>query len=103
VKDFNFTMASSEGEILGATYSAEKHSIFIDKQEIPLAGDEAPTVHAYVDGSVIELIFSGRMGFTKRFYFKGAAPNISVVFDGAGEMKAWSVRPISTNRLTTPA
>jgi hypothetical protein len=59
-----------------------------------------------VDGSVIELILGGRIGYTKRFYYAGAAPDVPVFAesqDESVEISAWSIAPISDNRLTTPA
>ena len=60
-------------------------------------------VHAFVDASVIEVILSRRVGYTRRFYFEGnTAPDIEVrVESPAAKLAAWKINPISNNRLTT--
>jgi hypothetical protein len=65
------------------------------------AGD-LPVVHAYVDGSVIELILGERIGYTKRFYYTElVAPDIVVVVDGIVTMEAWRVKAISEDQLSS--
>jgi hypothetical protein len=54
-----------------------------------------------VDGSVIELVLGGRCGYTKRFYYEGAAPGVAVKAEGEVKLAAWAVTPISADRLTT--
>ena len=39
---------------------------------IALQPGDVPTLHAFVDGSVIELILGERIGYTKRFYYTRA-------------------------------
>ena len=56
-------------EILKATYMPETHTFSVDGKVIPLEASDEPSLHAYVDGSVIELIVSERIGYTKRFYY----------------------------------
>ena len=65
---------------------------------------DAPTLHAFVDASVIELIAGERIGYTQRFYYEGPAPDVRASASGSGvTMAAWRIVPISENRLTTPA
>jgi beta-fructofuranosidase len=101
-----FTLTVNDGEeLVRVSYSPETHSFVADGKEIMLEAGDAPTVHAFVDGSVIELILGERIGYTKRFYYTATvAPDIIVHASGAGlTLDAWKIAPISGNRLTTPA
>jgi beta-fructofuranosidase len=103
-KSFEFSMSTDEAELLRVSYSPEKHSFTTDGHEVLLKPHDRPTLHAFVDGSVIELILGERTGYTKRFYYAGAtAPDVRV--HGTGKdgvtMNAWKINPISSNRLTT--
>jgi beta-fructofuranosidase len=102
-EDFLFTMADDSGMLVSVSYSAKTHSMMADGKEIVLQPGDYPTVHAFVDGSVIELILGERIGYTKRFYYAGAAPDVKVYAKGQLTMEAWTIAPISDNRLTTPA
>jgi beta-fructofuranosidase len=91
-------------ELLRVKYLPETHSFLADGKEIKLQPNDAPVIHAYIDGSVIEVILGERIGYTKRFYFTApTAPEIQLSAMGAGltSMEAWRMRPISPNRLTT--
>jgi beta-fructofuranosidase len=103
---FTFTMSDGAAELMKVTYEPESHSFHAEGRTLALEPSDAPTVHAYVDGSVIELILGERIGYTKRFYYtETMAPEIVVVADGTGPfgMDAWKITPISNDRLTTPA
>lgn len=83
-------------------------SLILDGSPVPLAGEatEPLEVHAYVDGSVIELILHGQIAYTKRFYYEGdTAPNLWLKMDGdiaaLQSLQVWQIRPISTDRLTS--
>jgi beta-fructofuranosidase len=103
-EDFEFTMSDGDGELVKVSYSAEKHTMIADGHEVVLEAGDEPTVHGFVDGSVIELILGERIGYTKRFYYTGAAPDVKVYAGGGTvKMEAWTIAPISGNRLTTPA
>ncbi len=99
-----FVMSDGMTELLRADYSPTKHAFTIDGKEIALQPNDEPSLHAFVDGSVIELIVSERIGCTKRFYYTaGHAPDVAVHATGAVRLTAWKIAPISPNRLTTPA
>ncbi len=107
---FTWTVRSSAAELLRVEYDAEKHTFTADGKEVLLQRGDQPTLHAFVDGSVIEVVLGERIGYTKRFYYTGPnAPDI--VFDnkflrgngGSPSISAWNIQPISANRLTTPA
>lgn len=106
-RDFTFTLTTDTEELLRVSYLASTHTFSADGKEIALKAEDEPTLDAFVDGSVIELIIGQRIGYTKRFYFSDkTAPNVRALLvdsDGAGMLDAWQIRPISTNRLTTPA
>jgi beta-fructofuranosidase len=102
----SFTMSDGSKELLSAVYLPEKNSFVVDGSEMTLKPADVPSLHAYVDGSVIELIVSERIGYTKRFYYAGSiAPDILVSATGTGDLKmtGWKIAAISKNRLTTPA
>jgi beta-fructofuranosidase len=106
----SFDLAFSMGgqDIARVRYSAEKHALVTGDQEIRLQPADIPQVHGFIDGSVIELILGGRVGDTQRFYYPGhTAPDIRVSVMAPQKLPvtlhAWAVRPISPNRLTTPA
>jgi len=102
-KDFTFTMSTASTELIHITYSAQKHAFTIDNKEIPLQPNDTPSLHAFVDGSVIELIAGQRIGYTKRFYYpESTAPDIVVVAHASALLDAWEIAPISNDRLTTP-
>jgi beta-fructofuranosidase len=100
------TMSEGTKELLRVRYSPEKHTMIADGKEIPLEPGDAPVLHAFVDGSVIEVILAQRIGYTKRFYFDGpVAPDIDIRVAGPSSVKlsGWKIAAISSNRLTTPA
>jgi beta-fructofuranosidase len=104
--DFDLTFRNGATLLSQIAYSAAAHSLTADGHTIALQPGDDPQVHAYVDGSVIELILGERVGYTKRFYYSSTtAPNIAVVANGRQPLilKAWKLAPISNNRLTTPA
>jgi len=98
------TMSEGTTELLRVRYLPEKHTMIADGKEFLLEDGDAPVVHAFVDGSVIEVILGQRIGYTKRFYFEGSvAPGIDVRVAGSSGIKlsAWKIKAISSNRLTT--
>jgi len=103
-KSFDFTLSTDHGdELLRVRYSAEKHAFTTEGREVALQASDAPTLHAFVDGSVMELIAGERVGITKRFYYQGPAPDVRAWVSGGAKLLAWKIAPISDNRLTTPA
>jgi len=105
-KGFTCTMSAGAMELLKVSYESESHAFSADGKTITLEAGDMPTVHGFVDGSVIELILGGRIGVTKRFYFnEPEAPDVVAVAEGMGaiDLSAWKIAPISNDRLTTPA
>jgi beta-fructofuranosidase len=104
-KSFAFGLRTGLGELLQVQYLGERHVFVADGKEIALEPADMPTLHAYVDGSVIELIVGERIGYTKRFYYtEKTAPDVTAWTNGNDAvLRAWKVAPISKNRLTTPA
>ncbi|RRA49574.1 glycoside hydrolase family 32 protein [Acidipila sp. EB88] len=103
--DFTFGLQTSAGDLFRVQYHRDKHAFVADGKEIALAPADLPVLHAFVDGSVVELIVAGRLGYTRRFYYADiTAPDVTAWTDGSGtSLQAWQVSPISSNRLTTPA
>ena len=102
-KSFEVSINANETEVMHVSYSPEKHSFLTDGKEVALEPHDLPTLHAFVDGSVIELILGERIGYTKRFYYEGStAPDLHIHATGMGDvtMNAWKIEPISNNRLT---
>jgi beta-fructofuranosidase len=97
--------ATSGDTLLHIAYNAQSNSLIADRKEIPMLPGETPRLHGFVDGSVIGLIVNERVGYTVRFYYPQAqAPDITVALEGTGvHADAWKVKPISDDRLTTPA
>jgi beta-fructofuranosidase len=63
-------------------------------------------LHAFADGSVIELLLNGRHALTKRFYYTGDTPqNLRVKWQGnaanLASCSSWKLIPISDDRLIT--
>jgi beta-fructofuranosidase len=102
---FEFRLSDGTTELMQVSYSAETHSMTADGHEIVLQAADEPMLHVYVDGSVVELMVSERIGYTKRFYYaQKTAPDVQARVVGVGvEVNAWKIKPISDNRLTTGA
>jgi beta-fructofuranosidase len=103
--NMEFCACMGTTELVRLSYSAEQHSWLANGGNYALQPSDRPTVHAFIDGSVIEVILSERIGYTKRFYYSGlVAPDITIRATGAGvTLKAWRISPITTDRLTTIA
>ena len=101
--DMELLMTLGSTELLRVKYSSQEHAWIIDGRNVALQRSDVPGVHAFVDGSVIEMILSERVGYTKRFYYPGTvAPDIAIRASGTeGTLKAWTISPISNDRLTT--
>ena len=105
-KAFTFVISIGAVELMKVSYDPESHAFSANGKRIALEDGDRPVVHAYVDGSVVEMILGERLGYTKRFYYtETIAPDMVVAFDGSSpaEMDAWKIAPISNDRLTTPA
>jgi beta-fructofuranosidase len=96
-------ITSDSTELLHLKYSPGEHAWFVDGKKVALQSSDTPKVHAFVDGSVVEMMLSERVGFTKRFYYPGAvAPDITIRAIGTeNPLRAWTISPISNDRLTT--
>ncbi len=103
--DFELTFRNGDTLLAQVNYVADTHSLTADGHTIALQPGDDPQVHAFLDGSVLEMNLGERVGYTKRFYYADStAPNVSVVATGRQPLKlqAWKIAPISKNRLTTP-
>ena len=82
---FEVQSDANEAEVMHVSYSPEKHSFLTDGKEVALEPHDLPTLHAFVDGSVIELILGERIGYTKRFYYaESTAPDLHMHADRHG-------------------
>ncbi len=99
-KDFTLRMSDGAVELVKVLYDAASHTMRVAEKVIALDVGDRPVVHAFVDGSVVEVILGERVGVTKRFYYtEGVAPDIVVVADGTAKVEAWRVKAISRDRL----
>ena len=100
---FALTLTAGSTPLMQISYSPETHTITANGKQIALEPSDAPTLHAFVDGSLVELIVGERIGYALRFYYTTAtAPNIHARLTGANiKAEAWKLNPISPNRLTT--
>jgi len=99
-----FEITIGTGSVLvRVQYAPQTHRIRIGDREAELPVRDDPSVHVFVDGSVIEIFVSGRVAYTQRFYYEGpSAPAITVRTTGsATTLRSWSLDAISTDRLTT--
>lgn len=103
--NFTFSLTNGSTTLMHVSYDAQSHALTADGEEFRLGPEDKPRLHAFIDGSVIELIGSERTGYTKPFYYEGAtAPGLQLSVKGAGVLaQAWKITPISKDRLTTPA
>jgi beta-fructofuranosidase len=106
---FELTVNTSFDEklMLQLSYFPEKHVIMIDgEEELSLSWAEGVHMHAYFDGSVVELMVNSRHCYTKRFYYdKGRAPDIILHLLGGKpkdlKLAVWKITSISKDRFTT--
>ncbi len=101
-----YTLEISRGQtsLVSVQYLPEKHAFIADGKQVLLDQDDKPELHAFADGSVLELILAQRIGYTKRFYYsENEAPDLVVSVSPLQELQAWAIHPVSSNRLTTPA
>jgi beta-fructofuranosidase len=87
---------------------AHRDEVLVEDRPVPVSfganGDVE--LHAFADGSVIEILIAGRAAWTKRFYYRSKqAQDLLLRWDGdsAGvlDLSAWQITPISNDRLTT--
>jgi beta-fructofuranosidase len=102
-KEFSVTVVAGQEPLMTIGYAPHDHAFSTDGHSVALEPSDTPSVHAWVDGSVIEVILGERIGYTKRFYYRGAqAPDVRVSVTGPTEnFQAWRISPISGDRLTT--
>jgi beta-fructofuranosidase len=98
---FTVTIGDGEAELVKISYEPASHTMHADGRAIALEAGDRPVIHAYVDGSVVELVLGERVGLTKRFYYANSVgPDIVVVGDGNVSMEGWRMKAISEDRLT---
>ncbi|MGC2403839.1 MAG: glycoside hydrolase family 32 protein [Acidobacteriaceae bacterium] len=99
--ELSFSLGSTE--LMTIRYEPVEGAWLVDEKKVVPGPSDRPSVHAFVDGSVIEVILSERAGYVRRFYYPGAvAPDLTVRVKGTGqELRGWEISPITQNRLTT--
>ncbi len=102
---FQATVSNGADTFMKIEYLPERHVMVANGHEIQLQPADSPTVHAFADASVVELILGQRVGYTQRFYStQPGAPDLQVHLTGAtSSAHAWKIQPISYDRLTTPS
>ena len=70
-----------------------------------LATADPVTLRVFVDGSVLEVIANDMTAITARVYVAPSSPLLLDVaeFDALESLEVWGMKPISKDRLTTPA
>ena len=99
-----FVVTAGGSELLRVVYLRETQTFVVDEHEVRLEADDTPMLHVFADASVLEITLSERIGYTKRFYLPGGtASDLNVVASGGKPiaLSAWTITPISGNRLTT--
>ncbi len=93
ISGIEFSAHMGATELIRLTYSPQQHAWSADGKTFELEPSDLPKVHAFIDGSVIEILLSERVGYTKRFYYAGtAAPDITVRTSGEGITRnAWKI------------
>lgn len=87
---------------------AHPNEIKLEEKAVPLPSGNTGELelHAYIDGSVIEIFVNRQAAYTKRFYYSGrSAPQLGIKIDGKttdlSSLMMWQLSPISLDRLTT--
>ena len=91
-KDAELELSANAGstELMRISYSPSQRTFTVDDKKLVLEASDVPTIHAFVDGSVIEVILGERAGYTKRFYYPGpVALDITIRASGAGAYPEW--------------
>lgn len=101
--DLRLRIEAGDQVLMDLNYSCGTHSWIADGNPVTLPSTDLPKAHAFVDGSVIELVLNERISYTKRFYYPGrVAPDVTVHLTGTSpRVDAWAISPISGNRLTS--
>ena len=102
-KSYELSLTHGDTELVKVNYSGEQHAFMMDGKQIALEPGDAPTLHGFIDGSVLELIAGERIAYTKRFYYVDkTAPDVRAYATGdIVKLTGWKIAPISPNRLTT--
>ncbi|ADV83093.1 glycoside hydrolase family 32 protein [Terriglobus saanensis] len=101
--DMRLSVMSGSVALVEMEYSSKRHAWLVEGKSIVLQPSDTPSLHGFVDGSVIEVILSERVGYTKRFYYPSVtAPDITIQVSGAVHtLNGWKISPISDDRLST--
>lgn len=98
---FSLTLTDQALDILHIAYDPLHHAFSVNGSEVFLHDQDRPTVRLFVDGSIAETVLGERIGYTSRFY-SATHPALNIKVTSAGSaFRAWTVRPISADRLST--
>jgi len=110
---FRFSLLSEDGSAQGKVlivveWRPQGRTLLLDGKAVSANMDAQNNLelHAYIDGSVIELFLNDRVACTRRFYYPGdKAPEIRIGISGNREglrrLMVWQITPISPDRLTS--
>lgn len=101
--ELEFSVYLGSTELMRISYAPGEGALLANDKKVILGPSGVPLVHAFVDGSVIEVMLCEHTGYTKRFYYPGSvAPDLTIRVKGTGlELHGWELSPITPNRLTT--
>jgi hypothetical protein len=85
---------------------AGKRELSVNGIVAPLPGSPGSPIrlHAFLDGSVLEVVANNTTAITARVYVAPSGP-LRMRIDGEPEitsLEVWQMKPISRNRLTSP-
>jgi len=105
--ELQFSISSGTTCLLVKYDPAKPKEIIVDGQSLTVDSENGGEIqlHAFVDGSVIELFLDNRQAITKRFYYTGnAQQKLRVAWQGDESdlisCFSWELSPISADRLT---
>lgn len=105
---FSLRLQCESGEAfvnISLTNPGGSKAVRVNKINAALSGDDAQVdLHAFLDGSVLEVFIDGTTSITARIYQVPRGP-LRLRLDGDADLTSldvWDIKPISRNRLTSP-
>jgi beta-fructofuranosidase len=100
---FTLTVDVAGATLLTAYYLPDTHTFRMGEQHVSLPADAVPSLHLFLDGSVMEIFLGGVSAYTQRFYYEAnTAPECVLSVDGIVDtVQGWSLKPISNDRMTS--
>lgn len=98
---FHLTVSDGNDAFFEIIYDPKQAAFLIKDNVVKIAGHLRPSIQVFIDGSVAEVLLSGQMSYTTRFYPKGTQHSrIDASITGT-TLKGWPIKAISPDKLTT--